>query len=683
MRLPLFTFTLLFLINQISYSQSVKIDRNNFKDVLSNTFTEWEKVDSIDFAGVQISELPEQIFKCVNVKHISFFYIQYQTYSFFSASILFEQLKNFPKLSSIYLDRLAEFDSIPREYWQKIKGIQYYNNQIVSSLYNFKNLEALYFWNRELNQIPENIDRFKHLKSLAIRSNCISELPAGVGNLSQLTEFYFDGRSLKRFPLPLFKLKKLQALGFSNGTLDSIPAQIFKLKNIRYLNLSNNQIQNIPEEIGELTQLQALYLNGNRISFLPSSFDKLQKLTKLQLSSNQINVFPSELYHLPLLTNISLEINNITVLPEGIEKLQHLQRLYLRGNDSLSFTSVCNALIKSNKYISISCGNSWYARPEKGLEVSISPGIPVIPSEIGNIKNLISLELEGQFVSIPNEIGKLKHLSNLVLEGNYDSIPVELFDLDSIATLVLKGNYTEIPEEIAQLSHLTQLRLAGKLQRLPDNMFMLKNLEVLDLSDNQLTEVPSKLNCLTNLTTLSIDRNKIKRLSNDLFQMNHLEELSFQGNPLDSLPDAFFSSKFANNNTYIALLASCAETQNAQFSKFIRSKITDSYFDLPELGNMAYYFVFAQDFESGIWAGEKYLEQGGDELGFISNLAMAYLCNGNYTKASEIYARYKDAEQYENQGENVFLTDLYELKERNIAPERMADIEKVIAFLEE
>ena len=77
-----------------------------------------------------------------------------------------------------------------------------------------------------------------------------------------------------------------------------------------------------------------------------------------------------------------------------------------------------------------------------------------IPSEIGNLINLVSLNLAANRFSgsIPPEIGNLEGLTNLKLSSNQltGSIPPEIGNLEGLTNLGLQGNQLtgSIPPEI-------------------------------------------------------------------------------------------------------------------------------------------------------------------------------------------------------------------------------------------
>ncbi len=91
-----------------------------------------------------------------------------------------------------------------------------------------------------------------------------------------------------------------------------------------------------------------------------------------------------------------------------------------------------------------------------------------IPSELGNLSNLTSLNLGNNSLSgtIPSELGNLKNLTFFNIGGNSlsGSIPAELGNLVYLTTFTVRDNNLsgEIPNELGGIKNLTYLDLWGE-----------------------------------------------------------------------------------------------------------------------------------------------------------------------------------------------------------------------------
>jgi len=163
-------------------------------------------------------------------------------------------------------------------------------------------------------------------------------------------------------------------------------------------------------------------------------------------------------------------------------------------------------IVLSNALISIGFGNcdsdevelwdecysitntTWLGRINEGLTGEI-------PSEIGQLTNLVTLKLQYNELtgSIPPEIGNLTSLVKLDLRYNNlsGSIPTEIWSLISLKELGIQKNQFSgtIPSAIGNLTELTHLYLYGNqfTGSIPAEIGNLINLDKLHLNNNQFT----------------------------------------------------------------------------------------------------------------------------------------------------------------------------------------------------
>ena len=162
----------------------------------------------------------------------------------------------------------------------------------------------------------------------------------------------------------------------------------------------------------------------------------------------------------------------------------------------------CDALLASKDTLEGTTGNlNWSAN----RAISDWSGVTVANNRVSKLE-LRHGRLNGR---IPSELGNLANLTSLDLPGNQltGPIPSELGNLAKLTGLDLYNNRLtgEIPSELGNLANLTYLdlynnRLTGEI---PSELGNLANLTYLDLYNNRLTgEIPSELGNLTNLTEL-------------------------------------------------------------------------------------------------------------------------------------------------------------------------------------
>jgi Leucine-rich repeat (LRR) protein len=169
-----------------------------------------------------------------------------------------------------------------------------------------------------------------------------------------------------------------------------------------------------------------------------------------------------------------------------------------------------------------------------------------LPENVGNLVNLEILEIplhaEG---NIPSSIGNLTKLHRLVLNsGNLiGDIPNEMGNLKNLTYLNLKGNKLtgSIPTGITNLTQLTEIYLDGNQLSgpLPDNIGNLTELVTLTLNDNQLSgNLPESLGNCTKLITLNLYNNEFTgEIPASLGNLSLIKNLNFSNNKFISLPN--------------------------------------------------------------------------------------------------------------------------------------------------
>uniref|UniRef100_A0A672NC31 Protein flightless-1 homolog n=1 Tax=Sinocyclocheilus grahami TaxID=75366 RepID=A0A672NC31_SINGR len=120
---------------------------------------------------------------------------------------------------------------------------------------------------------------------------------------------------------------------------------------------------------------------------------------------------------------------------------------------------------------------------------------------------------------LPEELSSLQKLEHLSVSHN------------SLTTL--HGELSSLPNLRAVVARANNLKNSG----VPDDIFQLDDLSVLDLSYNQLTEIPRDLENSRNMLVLNLSHNSIDNIPNQLFiNLTDLLYLDLSDNTLDSLP---------------------------------------------------------------------------------------------------------------------------------------------------
>ena len=156
-----------------------------------------------------------------------------------------------------------------------------------------------------------------------------------------------------------------------------------------------------------------------------------------------------------------------------------------------------------------------------------------LPEELGKLLNLKTLDLHRNSIEkLPASIGCLKELKNLDLSGNeLQLLPAELGELTLLQTINVNCNkLTELPS-VATLKNLSRLDVShNQLIELPDGIYELEHLAEIDASNNQIAAIDANVSKLTSLKVLSLNVNKIELIPSELSECHKLKELHLQDN---------------------------------------------------------------------------------------------------------------------------------------------------------
>nr|XP_046228319.1 vasorin-like [Scatophagus argus] len=234
------------------------------------------------------------------------------------------------------------------------------------------------------------------------------------------------------------------------------------------------------------TTTRNLYIFQNGIDTLSQDdFKGLEELELLDLSQNELAEIPDGVFEmLSMLKNLDLSSNHIThITKDSFSGLVQLERLYLHSNRIQSIHS----------------------------------------EAFEDLQMLLELKLQGnQLTSLPS----LNFPSLLLLDLSYNNIP------------------TLGPSDL-QAPHLEALKMAslGLTSVDEDLIASMGNLHELDISTNQLTEVPQALkqDSLKGLIKLSLATNPLGELKvEDFKKLTGLQELDISGLNLQGFPQSFF-----------------------------------------------------------------------------------------------------------------------------------------------
>jgi hypothetical protein len=168
--------------------------------------------------------------------------------------------------------------------------------------------------------------------------------------------------------------------------------------------------------------------------------------------------------------------------------------------------------------------------------------IAEIPYTISVFTQLIALDVSNnQLYELPSALTNLVNLRVLILKNNHldsFSFPKNFGCMSKLEVLNLSGNQMEeMPLSIADLPSLKALYMGGnQLKTLPCKIGDILTLEMLYLGGNQLRDVPATIGKLKNLLSLILCGNRLETIPSTVVNLQRLENLSLHNNQLRTLP---------------------------------------------------------------------------------------------------------------------------------------------------
>ncbi|CAJ1802683.1 unnamed protein product [Sphenostylis stenocarpa] len=405
----------------------------------------------------------------------------------------------FPKLEILDMSANAIDGPIPREYGQMklLKILDLSNNrfsgEIPHELINMSSLQTIDLSHNQLSgEITKAIFGVRHqspghISSLDISNNqLVGKIPSLIKNISGLEQ-----------------------LRMSNNHFEgSIPPELAELKNLMYLDLSqNNLIGVVPPFVG--SWVKVIHLNNNYLCGLSKRmFRGSSSLEMLDLSHNEVTYSIQD-----MVEDLNSTYLNILLLggnhfngdiPRQLCNLIDLNILDLSHNNLTGVIPKClgempfenaNAQSRRKTYGTIHREpNSRFYRQLPNVQV-----------------NFTTKGRTDSYIGIVLAVMSAIDLSHNKLQGN---IPSELGNLKGILSLNLSHN-----------------DLTGHI---PTTFSNLLQTETLDLSFNKLSgQIPPQLNELTSLSSFSVAYNNLSgAIPERKGQFMTFKETCFRGNPL-------------------------------------------------------------------------------------------------------------------------------------------------------
>ncbi|KAL2512284.1 putative LRR receptor-like serine/threonine-protein kinase [Abeliophyllum distichum] len=333
---------------------------------------------------------------------------------------------------------------------------------------------------------------------------------------------------------------------------------------LQILDFTNNNISgNLPSSIANgLPDLEGLYISGNQLSGeIPGSISNFSKLIELDLGGNSFSGrVPMNLGNLQNLQYLNFDSNQLTNDPSMLEldfliSLVNCRQLKVIEIGSNSFDGMLPRAL-GNLSASIEAFTADFC----GIK-------GIIPNEIGNVSNLIELDIGGNELTgkIPDTLGQLTKVQRLRLNDNklQGSIHVNFCHLVNMYHLDLGNNHLsrQLPTCLENLTSLRELNLSynSLTFTIPSTMWTNKEIQIMDLSNNLFNgSLAPESGSVKGMRELYLSRNQFSgEIPSTIGKLQSLENLTLSNNRLhgpipESLGDLISLQylDLAKNNLY-------------------------------------------------------------------------------------------------------------------------------------
>ncbi|KAH1021100.1 hypothetical protein HUJ04_010659 [Dendroctonus ponderosae] len=297
-------------------------------------------------------------------------------------------------------------------------------------------------------------------------------------------------------------LRFVRHLQWTQSGLSHVKEHLVNPEGLRTIDLSKNAIRDLENyQFDNYTSLVHMNLSFNNITDLPRYVFRNQKLKTLSLSHNHLQALPFQVFAMEHMTELDLSYNYLATFLDHFFKFnKYIEILLLNNNRIAKLTS--NALADLTDLRRLDLSNNALGHIAKGLfdslnkleylNLAYNPLTTLASGTFRGLRNLLELDLSGN--KFTHLTFGLMHFSQHLLSLTLDDTAIEelhnseLLGVPSLKNLSLRNN--------KRLREMENYVLADT-----------PVLEVLDISGNALTYLPSSVSNLTRLRHLNISEN--------------------------------------------------------------------------------------------------------------------------------------------------------------------------------
>ncbi|KAJ5108808.1 hypothetical protein N7456_005483 [Penicillium angulare] len=406
--------------------------------------------------------------------------------------------------------------------------------------------------NKLEGSLPSALSRLHKLESLDLRGNALTKLPKEIGELKYLKSLDVGDNQLSSLPFEELSKVPLSTLNAPKNKLSGtlIAESVNLLEKLQSLNIANNSVEVFAaNKMLSLPNLHSLFISVNRITSLPC-LSSWQSLLVLTADENRLTELPAGFVDLKNLKTVDFTGNNLTRLDEKIGFMDKLSSLRIANNPLRER----KLLSMDTEDIKMDMRNRCEPDPQDtddegsvATQFTLAPENPELESgwrvKPGGVldrsySDLTDLETDKLELINAQDVRSLYIQHN---ELRFFPVPALTMLAQSLVDLDLSHNSmdsTQLLSSSLEMPKLQTLNIsATALTTLEPLLTNLKAplLTFLDVSNNKLTgNLPHMRQKYPELKTLLASDNQISQLEYEAVQ--GLQVLDVSNNDIDALP---------------------------------------------------------------------------------------------------------------------------------------------------
>ncbi|XP_022700522.1 leucine-rich repeat-containing protein 40-like isoform X2 [Varroa jacobsoni] len=386
----------------VSVSDNIDLSNNKIES-LPPDMDSLIQLRCLDVSNNMLTELPEGLGRC---SHLEQLIIRQNKLTSLPQFVRENHLK---ELCASF-NAIEEFTPEHCETFVVLKILDLRGNKLQSvpeAITNIQGLERLDLSNNDLRSLPYSIGALNHMNSLLVEGNPLRSIRQDILRRGTVHLMKYLRDRLQETPMQdklraslggdgedlldsvdRFTLKSSRTLDFSNKGLNSLDDKVVDLAcedKVNQLVMSKNSFLVVPDTLERLVdQLLEVDFSFNKLTKVPEFLGKAQYLQYLNLQSNQLQDLPAELGSLKLIRELNISQNRFSKLPDCIYSWNQFEVLI--ASENLIGTIDVHKLSQLEQLTTLDLRNN---------------SIALIPPELGNLRQLKSLQLEGNLFRNP------------------------------------------------------------------------------------------------------------------------------------------------------------------------------------------------------------------------------------------------------------------------------------------